>query len=114
MAQVCDPDELGCDVCFELTLQLSSSMFVDASIAGGIQVLYLWITTKFGTQYMVPVTTGADGSFYIVQSDFPDGMFNEDSGIFYVFLSTDVGGTLIVPSIFDAVEYNCLLIDFDC
>lgn len=113
MTQVCDPVPLDCSYCYVLELVQSDTLTVDAGLTPASMV-YVWITTKFSSQYMVSVVVAGDGSFDLDASDFPNGMFNPDAGYFDLFVSSDIDGSVVVPMTFGASEYNCVLLSIVC
>lgn len=110
--QICNPLALDCSICKELTKAYNTSINIAAGLTPAAN-LYLWITDKFGNQYRVIVTIANDGSFNILTSLFPAGMFNQYAGKFDLFLTSDINGTTVVPMNF-TTPFNCLKLKITC
>ena len=113
MGRICDPIPLSCDHCFVIDLTQDDLINVGAGLAPA-STYYLWITDKFGNQYSDPITVNSDGSFDIDAANYPSGMFNPSAGVFDLFLSSDTGGSDIIPMMFNAIAFNCLKFIITC
>ena len=112
--KICSPTvDRGCDVCEKLTFASATTINVLAGLTPA-NTYYLWVIDKFKNVYRDIVAIAGDGSFSIVISNYPDKMLNEYAGSFYLFLSSDVNGTAIIPMTFNAVSYKCLIFDIVC
>lgn len=110
--RVCTPLALSCDYCYTIEVLYEPLMNVDAGLTPA-STPYLWITDKFGNQYSEQVAINGDGSFDIDISLYPQALFNPNSGWFDIFLSSDVGGQVIVPMTFGSA-FNCLKLATTC
>lgn len=107
MAKVCvDPPSLDCDECKELS-QLLSNLVIAAGLAAST-AYYIWVVDKFGNIYRDQYITNGAGSFTLLNSNYPDGFFNPYAGAFTLITTMDQAGTVIVPMVFSAVDYNCV------
>ncbi len=113
MTRVCVPIALNCDYCYTLELAYETILNVAAGLTPAAS-LYVWVTNKFGNQYVDAITVNGDGSFNIDTSNYPAGMFNPLAGWFDVFVTSDVDGNTVVPMSFGPDEYNCLKLATFC
>jgi len=84
-------------------------LFVDVNLTP-TAVYYFWVIDKFKNVYMEEITVLGDGSFGLDLTEYPDGFFNVNAGIFQAFLTTDLAGANKVTfTIVD--DYECMIIE---
>lgn len=108
---ICDPVILNCDVCYEITVPINN-MNVQAALTPA-STPYLWIIDKWDKKYKDKVTINNDGSFDIIISNFPEGLFNQAVTNYDIFLSSDVDGLIVIPIVFSFIGYNCIILTVD-
>ncbi len=112
--KICSPTvDRGCDVCAELTLASATTMNVQAGLTPA-STYFLWVIDKFKNVYHDIVVVNGDGSFDIVSANYPDQMFNENAGSFYIFLTSDIDGQNPIPMTINSVTSKCLLLNTPC
>lgn len=99
----------GCDACFPTDLiACYGSYAIDIGLDADT-TYNLIFTDKHGNKYSYAVTTGSDGSFTIVPTNFPEGFFTPEFGIVTAVIldANNVPVTFTIGySIYDCLSFN--------
>ena len=105
---------MDCNICYETTITepcANNTINFQLNLTPGNQY-YLWVIDKFKNVWRDQITVQSDGSINITISDYPNGLFNKNAGIFKIFLSTDLSGLNVVNFTINSVSYSCYIFGF--
>ena len=112
MAQICTCVQPQCGSCLQVVASYCPTVInVDAHIVvPSPDSLYLWVVDKLGNVFMDPVTINHDGSFDITISNYPAGSFNQYSGDYYVYVTSDPEGNILVEMHASSPAVTCVIV----